>query len=177
MSVQSGKRDFIMIRGFRSSGAAFILLAAALLLLPAQSHAQSAVVSKLETLIKDSGYKSAAKVKDKEGVWTLDFSGKQIARFKVVVTATEKDGGGVITAVANPIAKDQLPRNRANLTAAILKANNDFDYVKVGFDNEGDIFVRADIPPGVDLASFKAVVEQVAAAADDFYGKVKSQLR
>lgn len=166
-----------MVRRLRSSGAVSILLAAAFLLLPAQSHAQSAVFSKLETLIKDSGYKSAAKVKDKGAVWTLDFSGKQLSRFKVVVTASEKEGAGIITAVANPVAKDQLPRNRANLTAAVLKANNDFDYVKVGFDNEGDVFVRADIPPGVDLASFKAIVEQVAAAADDFYGKVKSQLR
>jgi hypothetical protein len=166
-----------MIRGFRSRGAASILFSAVLLFSPLQSQAQSTAASKLETLIKDSGYKSASQVKDKEGVWTLDFSGKQIARFKVVVTATEKEGGGIITAVANPIAKDQLPRNRTNLTAAVLKANTDFDYVKVGFDNEGDIFVRADIPPGVDLASFKAVVEQVAAAADDFYGKVKSQLR
>jgi Putative bacterial sensory transduction regulator len=166
-----------MIRRFRSSGAASILLAAAFLFLPAQSHAQSAVASKLETLIKDSGYKSASKVKDKEAVWTLDFSGKQLPRFKVVVTASEKDGAGIITAVANPVAKDQLPRNRANLTAAVLKANNDFDYVKFGFDTEGDVFVRGDIPPGVDLASFKAIVAQVAAAADDFYGRIKSQLR
>lgn len=166
-----------MIRKRRSSDAASILLAATFMFLPAQSHAQSAVSTKLETLIQDSGYKSAAKVKDKDAVWTLDFSGKQLPRFKVVVTASEKDGAGIITAVANPVGKDQLPRNRTNLTAAVLKANNDFDYVKVGFDNEGDVFVRADIPPGVDLASFKAIVEQVAAAADDFYGKIKSQLR
>jgi hypothetical protein len=59
----------------------------------------------------------------------------------------------------------------------MMKANGDFDYVKIGFDQDGDIFVRADIPPSADLASFKAVVEQVAAAADEFYGRVKSLLR
>ena len=148
-------------------------LALSLLLAPVAAPAQTA--SKLETLMQASGYKSAVKVND--ATWTLDFAGKQIPKFKVVVTATDKDASGIITALANPAAKDQLPRNRANLSAAMMKANGDFDYVKIGFDKEGDVFVRADIPPSADLASFKTVVEQVAAAADEFYGRVKSLLR
>ena len=155
-----------MMRNFTFASVAFLLLAPA-------AFAQTA--PKLETLMKDSGYKSAVKVND--ATWTLDFAGKQIPKFKVVVTATDKDASGIITAIANPVAKDQLPRNRANLTAAVMKANSDFDYVKIGFDKDGDIFVRADIPPSADLASFRTVVEQVAAAADEFYGRVKPLLR
>jgi hypothetical protein len=58
-----------------------------------------------------------------------------------------------------------------------MQANNDFDYAKIGYDKDGDIFVRADIPPSADLASFKTIVEQVAAASDALYGRVKSLLR
>jgi hypothetical protein len=139
------------------------------------SHADSNAAAKLETLLKASDYKSAAKVKD--GIWTLDFTGKRLPKFKLVVAAAEKDKDGVITARVNPVPRDQLPRNRASLTAAILKANADFDYVKFGFDGDGDLFARADIPPGVDVASFKTVVEQTAAAADEFYGRVSQYLR
>jgi hypothetical protein len=120
------------------------------LLLIAPAAAQTA--PKLEALMKQAAYQSAVKVN--ETTWTLDFAGKQIPKFKVVVTATDKDASGIITAIANPIAKDQMPRNRANLSAAMMKANGDFDYVKIGFDKEGDVFVRADIPPSADLASF-----------------------
>ncbi len=155
---------------------AFFLLAFGWLAVPAPLPAETAVTAaKLETLMKASGYKSAAKVND--ATWTLDFSGKQIPKFKLVVAAAEKEKDGVITAVVNPVPRDQLPRNRASLSAAMLKANADFDYVKIGFDKDGDVFVRADIPPGADVASFKTVVEQVAAAADEFYGRIKQFLR
>jgi hypothetical protein len=143
------------------------------LLLIASAAAQTA--PKLEALMKQAAYQSAVKVN--ETTWTLDFSGKQIPKFKVVVSATDKEGSGIITVIANPVAKDQLPRDRAKLTAAIMQANNDFDYVKIGYDKDGDIFVRADIPPSADLASFKTIVEQVAAASDALYGRVKSLLR
>lgn len=162
-----------MIRRF---GQSLILFAAMALLAPAALRADAPVLAeKLQTLLQASGYKSALKVK--EAVWTIDFSGKNLPKFKVVVTATEKDKNGIITALANPVARSQLPRNRSKLLAALMKANSDLDYVKVGLDDGDDVFVRADIPPGADLASFKIVVEQVAAAADDLYGKLKPLLR
>jgi hypothetical protein len=161
-----------MIGWFGSALAFFAIL---VFPVPPATAQDGAAALKLEALMKESGYKSAAKVNDT--TWTLDFSGKQIPKFKVAVTATDKDASGIITVIVNPVARDQLPRNRANLSAAMLKANNDFDYVKIGFDKDGDLFVRADIPPRTDLVSFKAVVEQVAAAADEFYGKIKQFLR
>jgi hypothetical protein len=139
------------------------------------AHADSGVAAKLAALMQASGYQSAAKVKD--GVWTLDFDGKRLPKFKLVVAAAEKDKDGIITARVNPVPRDRLPRNRAALTAAILKANADFDYVKFGFDGEGDLFVRADLPPGMDAGSFKTIIEQTAAAADEFYGRVSQHLR
>lgn len=161
----------------RKSALACAVLALTLALsAPPRNHAQEgAMAVKLDIFLKESGYKSAVKVKD--AVWTLDFSGKQIPKFKVVVTAIDREKDGIITAIVNPVPKDELPRNRTALTAAVMKANADFDYVKVAFDKDGDIFVRADIPPGTDLSSFKTVVEQVAAASDEFYGRIRPLLR
>ena len=138
-------------------------------------RADSGAAAKLAALMQASGYKSAAKVKD--GVWTLDFDGKRLPKFKLVAAAADKDGGGIITARVDPVPRNRLPRNRAALTAAILKAHADFDYVKFGFDGDGDLFVRADIPPGIDVASFRTIVEQTAAAADAFYGRIGQHLR
>jgi hypothetical protein len=55
------------------------------LLLIAPAAAQTA--PKLEALMKQAAYQSAVKVN--ETTWTLDFSGKQIPKFKVVVSATD----------------------------------------------------------------------------------------
>ena len=119
-----------------------------LLLIPpvfAQSPA-----AKLEALIKNSGYTST-KVGD--NVWTIDFNGKQLAKFKVILSASGKDKDGIVVIFANPVEKSRLPTT-PNFMLLLLKANHDFDYVKVGIDGDGDAFVRADIPDGADGGYF-----------------------
>ena len=128
---------------------------------------------KLEALIKTSGYTSS-KVSD--NVWTIDFTGKQLPKFKVILSASGKDKDGIVVIFANPAEKSRLP-STANFMMLLLKANHDFDYVKVGIDGDGDVFVRADIPDSVDGAYFKNLVEQVAAATDQLYGRIKPLLR
>jgi len=129
--------------------------------------------AKLEGLIKASGYTST-KVKD--DVWTIDFAGKQLPRFKVVVSVSAKEKDGIYVIFANPADKARLP-STPNFLTLMLKANNDFDYVKIGIDGDGDAFVRADVPDTADAVYFKSVVEQVAAATDQLYGRMKPMLR
>ncbi len=128
---------------------------------------------KLEALIKNSGYNSS-KVGD--NVWTVDFTGKQLPKFKVILSASSKDKEGVVVIFANPAEKSRLPAT-TNFMMVLLKANHDFDYVKIGIDGDGDVFVRADIPDSVDGGYFKSVVEQVAAATDQLYGRIKPLLK
>jgi len=128
---------------------------------------------KLEALIKNSGYTSS-KVGD--NVWTVDFTGKQLPKFKVILSASSKDKDGVVVIFANPAEKFRLPAT-TNFMMVLLKANHDFDYVKIGIDGDGDVFVRADIPDGVDGGYFKSIVEQVAAATDQLYGRIKPLLK
>lgn len=133
----------------------------------------TALTTRLEELIKGSGLKSS-KVND--ATYTVDFTGKQLAKIKVIVTVTAKGTDGIIVVFANPAEKSQLGSS-ANVTTALLRANHEFDFVKVGVDGDGDAFVRGDIPSGSDVAYFKRIVEQVAAATDELYGKIKPMLR
>jgi len=128
---------------------------------------------KLEAPIKNSGYPSS---KVGANVWTVDFTGKQLPKFKVILSASSKDKDGVVVIFANPAEKSRLPAT-ANFMMVLLKANHDFDYVKIGIDGDGDVFVRADIPDGVDGGYFKSIVEQVAAATDQLYGRIKPLLK
>ena len=148
---------------------------AAVVLWLAMASAASAQNSaaKLETLIKTSGYTST-KVND--NVWTIDFTGKQLPRIKLILSASSKDKDGVLVIFANPAEKSRLPAT-TNFMQLLLKANHDFDYVKVGIDADGDVFVRADIPDSADGGYFKSIVEQVAAATDQLYGRIKPSLR
>jgi len=46
--------------------------------------------------------------------------------------------------------------------------------VKIGIDNDGDAFVRTDISIRIlDKDALKAVIEQVAAAAEETYAAMK----
>ncbi len=133
----------------------------------------SALSARLEELVKGSGLKSN-KVNDT--AYTIDFSGKQLAKIKVIVTVTNKGNEGIVVIYTNPAGKAQLGSS-TSLMSAMLKANNEFDYIKVGIDSDGDAVVRGDIPSTSDVAYFKRIVEQVAAATDELYGKIKPMLR
>jgi hypothetical protein len=143
-----------------------------LALMQAAALAQNSA-AKLETLVKGSGY-TTSKVGD--NVWTIDFTGKQLAKYKVILSASNKDKDGIFVIFSNPVEKSRLP-STANFMTLLLKANHDFDYVKVGIDNDGDVFVRADIPDSADGGYFKGIVEQVAASTDQLYGRIKPLLR
>jgi hypothetical protein len=148
-------------------------LAPLLLCLTITAAAAESGTTKLEDLIKASGY-TATKVNDK--LWTIDFTGKQLPRFKLILLTNTKDKDGIFVIFANPAEKSRLPAT-PNFMTVLLKANDEFDYVKVGIDGDGDLIVRADIPDNADNSYFKSVLEQVAAATDQLYGRIKPLLR
>lgn len=65
-----------------------------------------------------------------------------------------------------------------NLTSALmlklLKLNSVMDYVKVGIDHDGDLFVRAEFHlPTISPAEFNDTVKQVVAASTKVYNALK----
>jgi hypothetical protein len=134
------------------------------------SKQTQASVAKMLDLLPKSGYqfKQYSPV-----VWGIDFEGKSIGTVRVVMVAQEN----IVVIFAIIAKKDEIP-----LTAAffetMLKCNHKFDRVKVGLDDDGDAFVRTDASSRVlDGDEFKAIVEQVAAAASEAYDLIKPSLK
>jgi hypothetical protein len=109
-----------------------------------------------------------------EAVWVVPFEGKALSKFDVFV-ATSSDSNLAIIGVT--VAKKKNLKLSQDLLLRLLKYNHSADYVKVGFDDDEDLFVRAELnAKTMDFASFKEVLEQVGAAADELYAQIKPNL-
>jgi hypothetical protein len=61
---------------------------------------------------------------------------------------------------------------------ALLLANHEYDYVKIGLDKDGDMFVRIDtLMHSVNSSDLKATINQVANASEEVFVKVASSIR
>ena len=129
--------------------------------------------ARLAELMQKSAFKGTTKINDR--IWTIDFNGKQLAKFKVVVTTVDRSGG-LITILATPVPRAQLPQT-PNAMLLLLKANDRVDLIKFGIDNDGDSFVRTDMPVTADPAFFKTMIDHVALEADAIYGQIKPLMK
>ena len=59
----------------------------------------------------------------------------------------------------------------------LLHLNSTLDRVKIGYDDDGDLFVRCDSSVRVlDAKEFHAIVDQVSAATDEVYKGISEWL-
>jgi Putative bacterial sensory transduction regulator len=147
--------------------AAIVLAAAILIVTTAPAGAQAPPVPgtgnvKVGHLLADSGYNF---VKKTDTVWYVEKQGKALKDFKVII-ATENDL--MVTFVI--VAKKSQLQDTDTLFRKLLRFNHDLDRVKIGFDGDGDLFVRADNSVRtMDVQELKEIVEQVAASANEVY--------
>ena len=128
----------------------------------AQTTPSSSAV-KTESFLRQSGYKYQ---KLSGEVWIIKRQGENISDLQMLVaTGSDFVIVGVIVAVKKDI------RATPAMYQKLLKLNHSQDYVKIGFDDDDDLFVRTEVRTRtLDLQDFKATVERVAAAADKVYG-------
>ena len=116
---------------------------------------KEASIAKVIQLLQDSGLTHR---KTGESTWVIERPGKNPM---LVATGTEFLVLGIIVAVK----KNMRVSNELNFR--LLKLNHSLDYVKVGFDDDDDLFVRTELRiRTVDLEAFKATVADVNAGAD-----------
>jgi len=134
------------------------------------SKQTQASIAKMLELLPPSGYQ------DKQYspvVWGIEFQGKAISSIRVLIVAQEN----IVVIFAVIAKKSEIPLT-AELLKTMLTCNNKFDRIKVGLDEDGDAFVRTDSSSRVlDGTEFKAIVEQVAAAANEVYALIKPSLK
>ena len=160
-----------MIRLQRSRCIGWLLIALLALIMSPNLYAQSqqkpaapttSTLEKIAGLLDQSGY-SYTKVN--ENTWTIEFKGKALTDFNVVISSTPE---GILVVVVIVAEKKNLKGKPPEMMYKLLKFEADF--VKIGLNDHDDLFVSAELTiRTLDLQEFKDVVDQAAAAADQVY--------
>jgi hypothetical protein len=130
------------------------------------AYAQADAASTVDTLIAQSGYTFT---KIKSNVWTINYTGKTLPKFKVIITTSQD----MVVMFVTLITKDNFQLT-SEAMYKMLRINYRLDRIKAGIDNDGDVSVRIDVSSRtLDLPEFKINVEQLAAASDETYGDLK----
>ena len=122
--------------------------------------------AKLASIVESSGatYKKVA-----EGVWVVKLKGDALADIDVIVTSAE---GLILLGVV--VAQKKTMQVSPEMMRTLLKLVHNIDFVKIGFDDDDDLFVRIELPARLfDLEEFKADLQQIAAASDKVYVAIK----
>lgn len=132
----------------------------------AQAKSDPQTVAKLVQILERSGYtyKKAA-----DNVWLVNFKGDSLADINVIVTSAE---GLIVMGVV--VAEKSAMRVTPEMMRKLLKLTHEIDRVKIGFDNDDDLFVRSEVSARLfDLEEFKSDMQQVAAASDKIHAAIK----
>jgi Putative bacterial sensory transduction regulator len=146
-----------------------ILAGAAVTQQPAAAQGESAA-AKVQRLVQTSGYSNRH---PKPTAWIIAAKGPAIGNYEVFVAVS----GDIVVIGAVAAKKSQIPLTPPVLQT-LLRSNHDMDFVKVGLDGDGDAFVRIEISSRLlDAQEFKKIMDQVTAATDAVYTRIKPYLK
>lgn len=152
-----------------------VLLSAAFFTAAPPLHSQSVAdkTDKLVRLLKEDNYNYVTT--SSPTVFVIHLTGTNLKDIKVILAiGGDVDSDLVIFVTVTP--KATMPPT-ADFRYILLKANHDYDQVKVGFDGDDDLSVRIDGSMRLaDAAYLKVLVEQVKNSSDEIYGKIKPYL-
>jgi hypothetical protein len=130
--------------------------------LPQPAGAQS---MGMDAMLKQTGYTYTT---HNATTWSIDLTRKNLGKMKVILST-----GSDILVTFVIVAKKAAIQKTPQMMEALLTANHDYDYTKIGLDKDGDMFVRVDMPlRTIDATELKSIVDQVANASDEVYAKV-----
>jgi hypothetical protein len=131
---------------------------------PIATQTQQATNTRVELLLRNSGYPYR---RTSANTWVIERPGGRKG-WVLVAAGQEFVVLGII------VAEKQNMRVSADLSFRLLKLNHDLNYVKVGFDNDDDLFARLELRIRlVDLPAFKTMYEDVNSGADKTYEVVR----
>jgi hypothetical protein len=127
------------------------------------------VVAKLAQILERSGYTYR---KATDNVWVVNFKGNSLAEIQVFVTSVEN-----LVIMGAVVAKKASMKVSPEMMFKLLRIVHDIDRVKIGFDDDEDLFVRAEVTTKCfDVEEFKASMEQVSAGTDKVHAAIKTYL-
>ncbi|MGE0129140.1 MAG: hypothetical protein AB7U82_13770 [Blastocatellales bacterium] len=151
------------------SFALVILSTSAALAQAQQLKLDKASAAKIVQLLEESGHNYG---KAGENVWTIRYKGNHLPEFGVIVIGHEN-----MLILVGVVAEKKDFNATPEMMKKLLSLNDDFDRVKVGIDDDGDLFNRIDLSLRVvDTQEFKANLEQLSSTVDLTYAAIKPYL-
>jgi hypothetical protein len=137
----------------------------------AQGQASEAArAAKVEQLLKQTGftYKTHS-----PNTWSIEFDRKNLGKFRVIIST----GSDIVVTFAILAKKAEINKT-PDMLETLLSTNHNYDYAKIGLDNDGDMFVRIDCSLRlIDSQELKSIIGQVANASDEIYAKVSGSIK
>ncbi len=128
-----------------------------------------ASAAKIVQLLEESGHNYG---KGAENVWVVKFKGNQVADISVIIIGHDN-----LLILVGIVAEKKDFNLTPEMMKKLLSLNDNFDRVKVGIDDDGDLFTRIDLSLRVvDGQEFKTNLEQISAAVDETYAAIKAFL-
>ena len=141
--------------------------------LPGCAQSIEAKTSRLVSLMRDNSYDY--KTTKSPTVFVIHFTGTHLSDVKVILALGDDEDSDLVIFVT-VVEKRRMPAT-ADFRFKLLKANHEYDQVKVGFDGDDDLSVRADGSMRLaDAVYLKNLVEQVKNSSDELYGKIEPEL-
>jgi hypothetical protein len=143
---------------------------------PADKAAAQAVADKTEKLVrlmKEDNFNYIAT--SSPTVFTIHFTGDHLKDIKVILAiGGDEDSDLVVFVTVTP--KATMPVT-TDFRYILLKANHEYDQVKIGFDGDDDLSDRIDASMRLaDATYLKNVINQVKNSSDEIYGKIQPYL-
>ncbi|MBK9314230.1 MAG: YbjN domain-containing protein [Acidobacteria bacterium] len=133
---------------------------------PASEQQNKTNRSRVLQLLEDSGHNYS---KSSDDVWAVPYTGNNLKEFNVVAVL-EQNLVVLVVIVAN---KEEVKFTPEMMTR-VLRLNEEFDRVKIGVSESGNLFVRIDLSLRIiDGQELKENIEQIAAAADETFLAIK----
>jgi hypothetical protein len=137
-----------------------------------QAQTSPAEEARVSALLSASKIKFVKHSSPKTAAWTIDRRSAERGEFQVVVTV-KSDLLIVFVTVEQKARIQRTPE----LDQKLLKMSYKFDFVKIGIDDDDDVFVRIDTHLRLlDSAALVEIVEQVARITDIVYVALKPHL-
>jgi hypothetical protein len=139
---------------------------------PVQAQTSAAEEARVSALLSASRIKFVKHSNPKTAAWTIDRRSAERGEFQVVVTV-KSDLLIVFVTVEQKARLQRTPE----LDEKLLKMSHKFDFVKIGIDDDDDVFVRIDTHLRLlDSAALVEMVEQVSRITDSVYLALKPYL-
>jgi hypothetical protein len=159
----------------RPTLAGFLLPAAFLLwlALPAPAQTTTEKADKLVRLLKECNYDY--RTTKSPTVFTIHFTGTHIKDIKLVLAIGNDEDADLVIFVT--VAEKRRMPATTDFRYKLLKANHDYDQVKIGFDGDDDLSARIDGAMRVaDAQYLRKLVNQVKNTSDELYGMIEADL-